>query len=66
MNRLFALILALALLLSTCYTYYRGLQDGEQQYKQSRRMYFALKSAYHFGYLDAKQGRPEDWDGEDL
>jgi formate hydrogenlyase subunit 3/multisubunit Na+/H+ antiporter MnhD subunit len=66
MNRLLALILGLVLLLSICYTYKRGLQDGEQHYKQSRRMYMALKSAYHFGYLDAKQGRPEDWDGPDL
>jgi hypothetical protein len=55
-------IVALVLLL-LLQSYNNGVRDGEQQYKQSHRMYMALKSAYHFGYLDAKQGRAEDWDG---
>jgi hypothetical protein len=45
--------------------YKQGLRDGEQHYKQSHRMYMALKSAYHFGYMDCHDGRVEDWDGND-
>lgn len=62
--------LALVLSAILCYTevrlYQRGLADGEQNYKQSNRIYLALKSAYHYGYTDCKAGRPEDWDGPDL
>jgi starvation-inducible outer membrane lipoprotein len=62
--RLAILISALAILLSICYTYSKGLQDGEQWYKQSHRMYMALKSAYHYGYIDAYEGRCESWEGD--
>ena len=50
---------------SHLYVYRSGLRDGEQRYKQSIRMYLALKSAYNFGYNDCKIGRPRDWDGTD-
>jgi hypothetical protein len=43
--------------------YKSGLHDGEQNYKRSHRMYLALKSAYHFGWVDGHQNKPEDWDG---
>lgn len=66
MSRVGFLYIALVILLSSCYTYNKGLQQGEDRYKQSRRMYFALKSAYHYGYQDAKEGRKEDWDGPEL
>jgi len=46
-------------------TYKHGLVLGEQQYKQSHRIYMALQSAYNFGYLDAKQGKSKSWDGPD-
>jgi len=60
------LIIASAIILSSSYLYYKGLKDGEQHYKKSRRMYFALKSAYHYGYMDAKAGGKESWDGPEL
>ena len=60
------LIIATAIIGSSLYLYTRGLKDGEQNYKHSRRMYFALKSAYHYGYMDAKSGAPESWDGPEL
>ena len=47
------------------YLYFRGAYDGVIKYKRSSHMQLALKSAYHFGYLDAKEGRKEDW-GEDV
>ena len=58
------LLTIIALMLSGAYLYRVGLRDGEQQYKHSHRMYLALKSAYHFGYMDADAGRQEDWDGD--
>jgi len=58
-------IVALAILF-LLQTYNQGKRDGEQQYKQSHRMYMALKSAYHFGYIDGHEGKKEDWDGPDL
>ena len=63
-NRIVILILALVMVLSICYTYGKGLQDGEQNYKSSHRMYMALKSAYHYGYADCKDGRCESWEGD--
>ena len=66
MNRLSVLLIALATILTICYTYNTGCQDGERRYKQSHRMYMALKSAYHYGYVDAKEGKKEDWDGPEL
>lgn len=60
------LVVAVVFFTSGGYLYHRGLQDGEQRYKQSRRMYFALKSAYHYGYMDGKEGKHESWDGPDL
>jgi hypothetical protein len=45
------------------YLYFKGAYDGANRYKRSINMNLALKSAYHFGYIDAKNGRPEDWDG---
>lgn len=59
-------LLAVIWLLNDLIVYHYGLRDGEQQYKASHRMYMALKSAYHFGYMDAHEGRREDWDGPDL
>lgn len=61
-NILTAFVVALIFFSSGLYLYKRGRVDGEQNYKQSHRMYLALKSAYHFGYVDAKLGNPEDWD----
>src|SRR5258708_387934 len=66
MMKLKILVLLVASFSSCFYTYYRGLQDGEQRYKWSRRMYFALKSAYHYGYMDGHEGKKESWDGPDL
>jgi hypothetical protein len=63
---IFFLIAALAIILSIRYTYNKGLYDGEWNYKRSHRMYLALKSAYHYGYMDAADHRTEDWDGPDL
>jgi hypothetical protein len=48
----------------TSIVYQKGLQDGELNYKQSHRIYMAFKSAYHFGYMDCKDGRRESWEGE--
>lgn len=64
MNRLGILLVTLALLLSFCYTYQKGCQDGEQTYKHSHRMYKALESAYKFGYEDCKNNRCESWEGD--
>lgn len=65
-NKLSFLIISLVIVFTMCYTYNKGCQDGEQFYKSSHRMYMALKSAYHYGYMDAHDGRPEDWDGPEL
>lgn len=67
MKKAFIILFAIVVLSIVCARVYRvGLADGEQRYKQSRRMYLALKSAYHFGYIDAHEGRSEDWDGPEL
>jgi hypothetical protein len=66
MKTLLVLISIAAIILTIRYTYDKGLRDGEQLYKQSHRMYMALKSAYHFGYMDGHEGKREDWDGPDL
>lgn len=61
----FIVLLVVLIVFSThIYIYNKGLVDGEQNYKHSNRIYFALKSAYHYGYMDAHDGKPEDWDGE--
>ena len=65
-NILLLLGTTLLILSSYGYVYNKGLKDGEWNYKQSHRMYLALKSAYHYGYMDAKDGSSEDWDGPDL
>lgn len=57
-----AFIIALAFNQYSLYT--KGRHDGEWTYKRSIHMTYALKSAYHFGYMDAAAGQPEDWDGE--
>lgn len=59
------LVVAIAFSLSNLYVYHKGLERGEWVYKQSRRMYFALKSAYHYGYMDAKAGAKESWEGDE-
>lgn len=64
MKNLLFLVFLLALVFSEHMLYNIGKRDGEQQYKQSHRMYMALKSAYHFGYIDGHAGRAEDWDGD--
>lgn len=46
------------------YLYKQGLQDGEYNYKYSHRMFLALESSYHYGYLDCKENLPESFDGE--
>lgn len=44
------------------YLFMRGEMAGIEKYKRSKNMELALKSAYSFGYADAKAGRPKDWD----
>jgi hypothetical protein len=44
------------------YLYYRGAYDGIKNYKRSKQMYLALKSSYHFGYIDGSEHRKEDFD----
>ncbi len=66
MKLLKILVVAVAFTLSNLYVYHRGLHDGEWNYKRSRKMYFALKSAYHYGFMDAKSGAKESWDGPEL
>lgn len=66
MRYLLAFLAISVMTLTVAYTYNKGLQQGEQRYKLSRRMYKALESAYHFGYMDGHDGRPEDWDGPNL
>lgn len=44
------------------YLYYKGAIDGVEKYKRSKNMDLALKSAYHYGYSDAKANRKEDWE----
>lgn len=48
----------------TSLVYQKGLHDGEQNYKHSHRIYMAFKSAYHFGYMDCRDGHKESWEGE--
>lgn len=62
------LLLLIALSLGLIYQEYHlrqvSLKEGEMRYKASNRIYMAFKSAYHYGYMDCSEGRPEDWDGE--
>ncbi len=60
------LVILVVFFTSGFYIYNKGLQAGEQRYKQSRRMYFALKSAYHYGFMDGHDGKKESWDGPEL
>ena len=64
MKKLLFVILAALLIYQERALYQRGLRDGELNYKASHRIYLALKSAYHYGYMDCHEGKPEDWDGE--
>jgi hypothetical protein len=64
-NLLILLLVSVTLIMAGFKLYARGLVDGEQRYKRSHRMYMALKSAYHYGYMDGRDGRKEDWDGDD-
>jgi hypothetical protein len=64
MNRRIAyLYILVVFLLVGSYLFYQGEKFGVRQYTHSIHMQLALKSAYHFGYVDAKKGRPESWDG---
>jgi hypothetical protein len=65
MNRLIVLaLLFVTICIAGTHLYNKGLYDGEWNYKRSHHMELALKSAYHFGYMDGHEGRTEDWDGE--
>lgn len=64
MKYLIIFLTSLVLFFTQWHLYQQGLHDGEQNYKKSCRMYLTLKSAYHFGYIDAKAGKAENWDGE--
>lgn len=68
MRRLLTAILfgvfIISLVISQISLYTIGRHDGEWAYKRSIHMTYALKSAYHFGFLDGKSGQKEDWDGE--
>lgn len=44
------------------YLFCKGEEIGVWKYQHSVNMKLALKSAYHFGYWDCKNHRPEDWD----
>ena len=44
------------------YLFYKGEEVGIKKYRHSKNMELVLKSAYHFGYTDAKQGRSENWE----
>ena len=63
-NTLKVLLLTLIIIVCEYKLYNVGRYNGEWDYKRSHRMELALKSAYHFGYLDGHEGRVEDWDGE--
>lgn len=63
LNKIGYLLATLVIVLAICYTYNKGLQDGEWNYKHSHRIYLALKCAYNYGYEDCQAGRPNDWDG---
>jgi hypothetical protein len=60
--RLAYLYILLVFFLVGSYLFCKGEKFGVEKYKHSVHMELALKSAYHFGYVDAKAGRPEDWD----
>ena len=60
-NLVFCITVASLFIAMHC-LYQRGLQDGEQRYKASHRMYMALKSSYTFGYWDCQEGRTNDYD----
>ena len=57
-------ILALLLVYQENSLYHKALKQGELNYKVSHRLYKAFESAYHYGYMDCSEGRPENWDGE--
>ena len=58
-------ILAALLIYQEKSLYNKALKQGELNYKSSHRLYMAFKSAYHYGYMDCSEGRPESWEGED-
>lgn len=53
-NILCFLLLLVLLFLTHSYLYYKGLVDGEYNYKHSVRIALALESAYQFGRGDCK------------
>jgi len=66
MKKLLILFVAFTIFYTHWSIYKKGLQDGEQNYKESHRIYMALKSAYLYGYQDCQANRPNDWDGPEL
>ena len=62
-KRIAYLYILLVFLAVGSYLFKKGEAAGAEKYKYSKNMELALKSAYHFGYQDAKANRPEDWDG---
>ena len=61
------LFFTLALILTVAINvmlYVQGMRDGEQKYKHSIHIYYALKSAYHYGYMDCSEKRCESWEGD--
>lgn len=46
------------------YLYNKGIHDGVARYKRSQEFQLTLKSAYHFGYMDGRDGTKESWEGE--
>jgi len=61
-KRIAYLYILVVFLLVGSYLFKKGEEAGAEKYKHSKNMQWALKSAYHYGYLDAKDGRPEDWE----
>jgi hypothetical protein len=61
-TRIIYLYIFVVFLLTGSYLFYRGTLFGVKRYKHSIHMQLALKAAYHFGYIDAKEGRKEDWE----
>jgi hypothetical protein len=61
-KRIAYLYILVVFLLVGSYLFGRGEITGADKYKRSKSMQWALKSAYKFGYADAKAGRPEDWE----
>ena len=61
---LLLIALALGLVYQENTLYKTALKQGELRYKNSHRIYMAFKSAYHYGYMDCSEGKPESWEGE--